>query len=141
MDAIGADYQIRSGDRTVVKFHFHLVGILDQINASVIEVNEVRRQCGGQQFEQLGTMKMIIRRPEDSLAFVSKRLTGEGAAVIPTANMHRPRPYAVSSHRTSQVQTLQNSAGIGTDLNAGANLAQCGRLLEDLGFDSSSPQG
>src|SRR5712691_401183 len=140
MDAVSADCQVPIGCCAVVKIYFDPIRMLLQVHASMIQMNYVGGQSRGQKIEELSAMKVVIGRPKSALAFVAQRLTGKDAPVIPVANLHGQRPYSIFAHRTRQAHPLQYPAGIGTDLDAGANFTQCRCLLEDLNLDSSPAQ-
>jgi hypothetical protein len=63
-------------------------------------------------------------------AWVLERNAGDALARERAAHLHRRRSVHVGEHRVLEVERLQRAEYVGPELNAGADLAKLGRLLE-----------
>jgi hypothetical protein len=117
-----------------VEFHFDfiiLIVVLDETNASMIEMKHIIWQRGDEDLEQVGAMKMVVRRAEVLFAKVGQGLTGEEAAIVPSMDLNRERTHSDSAKRVGEAEPMQDAVGVGANLNAGADLAELGRLFEN----------
>jgi len=130
VDASGANNEVSVGGKAVVEFHFDFFGVLDETDASVIEMKHAVRQRGGEDFEQVGAVKVVIRCAEVLFAKVGQALTGEEAAIVPPMDFNRERAHCDSAKRVGETEPMQDAVGVGANLDAGADLAQLGRLFE-----------
>jgi hypothetical protein len=64
-------------------------------------------------------------------AKIGQGLTGEEAAIVPSMDLNRERPHRDSAKRVSEAEPMQDAVGIGANLDAGADLAELGRLFEN----------
>ncbi len=84
-------------------------------------------------------MRGVIRRSETRL-----RLLAERRIVQPVAALPRPivTPFRIVSdarQHVAEAECPQDSRGIAADLQAGADLGERSRLLEQLGLDAALP--
>jgi hypothetical protein len=83
-------------------------------------------------------MKVVVGRAEVLFAHVGQALASEQAAVVPPMDLNRERPDRNSVKRVGEAQPIQDTGSIGANLDARADLAQLGRLLEHRNFKSRS---
>ena len=83
-------------------------------------------------------MEVVVGRAEVALACVGERLAGELAPVVPSADDDRVWSYSNAAHRLLESEPIEDSRRVGTYLDAGADLAQFGGLLEHLNLEPSA---
>ena len=83
-------------------------------------------------------MEVVVGRAEVALACVGQWLSGELAPVVPSADDNRAWSYSRAAHRLFESEPIEDSRRVGTYLDAGADLAQFGGLLEDLDLEPSA---
>jgi hypothetical protein len=93
-----------------------------------------------QEFRQIAAMEMIVGRAEGRLDLRAERRALQRAAIIPAALVHGERSHADFVHRGLQSQPDQQARGVGADLDAGADLADGGRLLVDMDIETGLQQ-
>ena len=107
------------------------VPVLDR-DQSMPGMRALWRQRGGEQRGEIAAMKMIVRRAERRFDLRAERGALQGAPVIPPPLMDGDRPHTACIHRGAEAETAQQARRIGTDLDAGADLAELRRLLVDV---------
>src|SRR6266851_4306750 len=106
MDAVRANHEVRINRLSVMESNFDPVRILRQPDASIIQVKYAVGQRCGQNFEQLGAMKMIVGSAEGSLAFVCQELAREDTAIVPTADLDGERSHSVLAQWLGESQPM-----------------------------------
>ena len=85
-------------------------------------------------------MEVIVGRAEVTLAGVGEGLASDHAPIVPSAYHGRVRPHPESSQRLLKSEPIENSRRVRTYLDAGADLAQFGGLLEHLNLEARTPK-
>src|ERR1700687_1801101 len=81
-------------------------------------------------------MEIIIGCAEVALAGVGQRLAREHPPVIPAPDYDRTRPHSEATKRFLESEPIEDSRRVGTYLDAGADFAEFGGLLEDLNLEA-----
>jgi hypothetical protein len=136
MDAIGAYDNISVSGRAVVEFHLDAIRMLGQTDASMVQVKDAIGHRIGKNVEQFGAMEIVIRCAEVTLAGVGEWLASEHASVVPAMDHDCARPHSEAAQRLLESEPIQDSRRVGTYLDASADFAQFGSLLEDLNFEA-----
>jgi hypothetical protein len=121
-----------------VEFYFDLIRVLDEADTSMIEMKHTVGECGAQNLEQVGAMKVIVRCTEVLFAQVGQALASEKTAVVPPMDFNRKRSHRDSAQHVGQAEPVQDSGGVGTNLDTRADLAQLGRLFVHRNLDARS---
>jgi hypothetical protein len=106
----------------------------------MVKMNHVRRNRGGEKIEQFSAMEVIIGRAEVALARVCQRLSRKLASVVPSAEDYGVRPHSHAAHRVLESEAMEDSRRVGAYLDARANLAQFGGLLENANIEPGTSQ-
>ena len=132
MNSVGPDYRVGLDNRSVLEACLDAIMTLRNTNASMAEMNKLRRHRGGEHRQQIRAMKMIVGRAEKPHAFVAERRLHQDAAVVPADEFERKRPHPDPLERFAQSEAVQDARCVGAYLNAGADFVQLRGLLEDL---------
>src|SRR5262245_46863795 len=87
--------------------------------------------------EQVGAVRMVVGRAEMRLRPRAERGVVEALAHVPGAVIPSFRIDSDTRERLAETERAQNPGRIGAELDAGADLPEGLRLLEQLGLDAA----
>ena len=137
VDAIGADQHVSRDLRAVGQRDSDAVRGLREFLDAGIEPETRIGDPAEQNVEQVGAVGVIVGRAELRLRARAERRVVEAVAIIPGAVVACFRIHTDARQRLAEPERAQDAGGVGTELDAGANLTECFGLLEELGVDAA----
>jgi hypothetical protein len=122
--AVGADKHVGGCYDTILKPSLDPVFVLPNFYTAMCEMYPLRRHGLSQHRVQLSAMKDVVGRPELGLDRLSKRRASERATILPPALVEERRPERRLGQLRAKPETDQQSRGIWSDINSGADLVQ-----------------
>src|ERR1700691_1342450 len=111
---------------------FDLIATIGQVREALSEMNAVyrggRRDCA----MQVTAMQRVVWRVESRLNRFPERGTDQEAAIVPAPLVKGLRPDAAVGELFGDPEAMENARRIRADIDAGANFAECLRLLVDV---------
>ncbi len=116
------------------------VGILIEALDARAEAVALLAETAEQDIEQVGAVRGVVRRTETRLGPLAERRVVEPVAGVPGAIVAPFRIVGDARQRIAEAERPQDARCIAADLEAGADLRERRRLLEQLGLDAALPQ-
>ena len=140
VDAVGADEDVAGRGAAVGERDGDAVGILIEALDARAEVEAFLAEAAEQHVEQVGAVRGVVRRAEMRLRPLAERRVVEAVAGVPGAIVAPFRIVRDARQRIAEAERPQDARRVAADLEAGADLAEGRRLLEQLGRDAALPQ-
>jgi hypothetical protein len=127
VDAVGAHQHVDLDAGSVLELRLDPVAVAHEARQAMADMHVVRRQGRDERSQYVGAVHLVMGRPERGLHRLRKRSTQQRSAVLPAALVERQRPDAQAGQCICEAEPVQDTRGIGADLDAGANLAPARR--------------
>jgi hypothetical protein len=85
-------------------------------------------------------MEVIVRGAEVTLAGAGQGLANDHMPVGPAVDDDRARSHSETAQRLLKSESTEDPRSVGTYLDASADLAQYGSLLEQLNLEAGAPK-
>ncbi len=107
MDAVRTDHHIAVDNRAVVEDGPRAGRGLNHVDAAAAAVQALHRQRGGQDRQQVGAVKMIIRRTIGIFGSVPSSSRPQHPAIVPAPDLDADRPDGPVAQRIRKTVTMQ----------------------------------
>ena len=140
VDAVGGHQHVRLGALAAREPQLDPVPAVLEAGEAVPDVHPLGGQGAGQRRQQVGAVDLVVREAEGGLERLGERRAQQRAAVVPAALVPGERPDARPRELLGEPEPVQDPRRVRADLDAGADLAQRGRLLVDLDVEAGAEQ-
>ena len=130
------DQHIGRYARTILEPGFNMVTAVREARQPVPEMQPLDRYAGRDHIQQIAAMERHMRCAMQLFAQRVQRRLSQGPPIVPAALMSTQRAYAHPIERGTEAQTKQDATGIGTHVDATADLGQLRGLFVNIHAES-----
>ena len=140
MDAVGADENVAGRGAAIGERDRDAVRVLIEALDARAEAEAFLAEAAEQDVEQVGAVRGVVRRAEMRLRPLAERRVVEAIAGVPGAIVAAFRTVDDARQRIAEPERPQDARRVAADLEAGADLGEGRRLLEQFGLDAALAQ-
>ena len=140
MDAVGPYQHVDVDTSTVGEPRLDPIAAIVDVGDPMTEQHALGRHSRSQRRQQVGPMDLVVREPEGRLERLGQRRAQQRAPVVPATLVPGERLHPGPRQFLGQPEAVQDAGGVGTDLDASADLAEHGCLLVDADIEPGAKE-
>src|SRR5262245_13815567 len=137
MDSVRTDEDVAGNSSAISERDGDTVCVLREPVDMRVQAETRVAEAPQEHIEQISAVGVIVRRTEMRLRSLAEWCPVEAAAIIPGPIVPSLRIDGHTCQCVTEAERPENPCSIGTELNAGSNLSESLRLLEQLRFDAT----